>query len=138
MLVLYNSSVMLILYFFILILESSPVLFLDRNTVSNTASDTCAFHSCDWQQKKKKTKIPQNEQRLWWLDLKGTREMKYLPQSCPHDGLYKDFWKAIPFFSSSFVTSSKLTLLLLKLAVGLIKCGHHKSSSPCEFTISHH
>lgn len=91
LLVLYNSSVMLILYFFHSDLRKSPVLFLDRNTVSNTASEMSAFHSCDWQQEKKKTKIPQKEKRLWWLDLKDTGEMKYPTQSCPHDRLYKDF-----------------------------------------------
>lgn len=47
LLVLYNSSVMLILYFFHSDLRKSPVLFLDRNTVSNTASEMSAFHSCD-------------------------------------------------------------------------------------------
>lgn len=57
-----NPSVTLIFIFFHVDLRKlSSVLFWDRNTVSNTASATCAFHSGDWQLEKKKTKILQNE-----------------------------------------------------------------------------
>lgn len=75
---------------------------------------------------------------LWWLDLKDTGEIKYL-EPCPHDRTHKYFYKTIPSFDSSVIISSKLPwLLLLKLAVGLVMCGHHKSSSPCGDTISLH
>lgn len=95
----------------------SSVLFWDRNTVSNTASATCSFHSGDWQLEKKKTKILQNEKAYddWiWKKLERWNTLSLAHMT----GHIKTSVK--PSLPLTPQLSKLSWLLLLKLSVGLV------------------